>query len=244
MNSILTNIKKRIERSAQVRIYRHSLPHGMDLLSDLARRNYVADFKTVFDIGANVGQTALDFFEKFPCVDIYSFEPVPATFVFLQKNTKKLAKFKAFKLAFGAEAGELPMIIGDDSRTNTLLSGQSFDPKTQQIEIVEVATLDQFAKKHGIQSIDLLKIDTEGHDLNVLKGAERLLDEGRISFIQVETGFGESHAHVRLDEFNKHLQKRGYALFGIYEQLPFWTGEPWLMYANAVFIRKNLFRPA
>ena len=51
---------------------------------------------------------------------------------------------------------------------------------------VECTTLDRFMKDAGIEMIDLLKIDTEGHDLSVLKGARQALHDRRIRMIQFE----------------------------------------------------------
>jgi FkbM family methyltransferase len=62
--------------------------------------------------------------------------------------------------------------------------------------VVNVTTLDQFAAHHGVDLIHLLKIDTEGHELEVLKGASNLLRERRIRAIQFE--FNETNIVSRV----------------------------------------------
>ena len=60
---------------------------------------------------------------------------------------------------------------------------------------VEIQTLDQWAASASINSIDFLKIDTEGYEFEVLKGAKELLEAGRINVIQFE--FGTTHCFSR-----------------------------------------------
>ena len=84
-----------------------------------------------------------------------------------------------------------------------------------------------FVRSHQIESVDLLKIDTEGYDLEVLNGAENLLTSGKVQMILTETGFdGTNRRHVLLESLQQHLGARGYMLFGIYDQTVDWAGKP------------------
>ena len=51
---------------------------------------------------------------------------------------------------------------------------------------VEIVSLDEFARSRGIEHIDLLKIDTEGAELDVLRGARELIEAGRVGAVQFE----------------------------------------------------------
>lgn len=55
-------------------------------------------------------------------------------------------------------------------------------------EAVSLKTLDGYCEEKNIQAVDFLKIDVEGHELEVLRGAERMLKGGRIGIIQFEYG--------------------------------------------------------
>jgi hypothetical protein len=69
--------------------------------------------------------------------------------------------------------------------------------------------------------IDFLKVDTEGYDLKVLEGAERLLRSGAVAFIQVEAGMNPHNVkHVPLEVLKMHLEGRGYTLFALSSRLP------------------------
>ena len=103
-----------------------------------------------------------------------------------------------------------------------------------------MSTIDDFTCEEEISHIDLLKIDTEGFDLEVLRGAQQMLDAGKISFVQVEVGFHpDNTCHVSFDKIRDFLFLREYCLFGLYEQQLEWTGEAKLRFANAVFFRQR-----
>jgi len=90
----------------------------------------------------------------------------------------------------------------------------------------------------GTTRIGYVKIDVEGHDLLVLKGARELLRSGRIDIIEVEAGMGcaGTPRHVPLARFREYLDGFDYELFGIYEQVGDWvSGLERLRRANVVF---------
>lgn len=60
------------------------------------------------------------------------------------------------------------------------------NPATSRSFTVPTVTIDAYCAQHGITRISHLKVDTEGHDLYVLKGAQRMIAEGRIDHIQFE----------------------------------------------------------
>ncbi len=70
---------------------------------------------------------------------------------------------------------------------------------------VEATTLDAFLDRHGIARVAFLKVDTEGHDLNVLRGAARSLAEGRIGLIQFEFIEANIATRVRMRDFFEAL---------------------------------------
>lgn len=87
-----------------------------------------------------------------------------------------------------------------------------------------------------------MKVDTEGHDLEVLQGGEKLLTEQKIDVIQVEAGMNPSNRHhVPFEALKSYLESKSYLLFGIYEQTgEFMSGHPVMRRANCVFISSDL----
>jgi FkbM family methyltransferase len=229
-------LKSLAERVAPVRIYRaEHLPWGMDFPADAAQRAPDVHFRNVFDVGANVGQSALRFKEWFPIATIWSFEPFEEAFRKLEAATRGL-NVRCHKLAMGAEPGKAAVALARLSVNNSVLNAPE-NPNTDSVETVELSTLDDFTAAQGVDRIDFLKVDTEGYDLKVLEGAERLLRSGAVTFIQVEAGMNPHNVkHVPLEVLKMHLEERGYILFALYEQTPEWSGEPRLRFTNATFM--------
>ena len=70
--------------------------------------------RTVLDIGANVGVTALYFSQIFPNANIYAFEPAPDNFAVLAKNVANCARIRAFNFALGARDATLELYASDN----------------------------------------------------------------------------------------------------------------------------------
>lgn len=216
--------------------------HGCDVFEDLKFRIPALQIRMIFDVGANVGQSSLEFRRRFPSAEILSFEPVPSTFEQLRKNLGSAANIRAFPIAFGADQGQAHVVIQKKSVNNSLRQTVAEPvPSGAAFETVEIDTLDAFCARERIAQIDFLKIDTEGWDLEVLRGGNVLLSEHRVMCLQAEVGMNPfNHKHVPLHEIQEHLESRGYVLFGLYDQTPEWNGAARLQFCNAVFILAEL----
>ncbi len=73
---MFATIKSRLESAFNCKIYRNTLPHGTEIFMDLKKAFHESRFKKIFDVGGNIGQSALHYSDEFPEADIYSFEPV------------------------------------------------------------------------------------------------------------------------------------------------------------------------
>jgi FkbM family methyltransferase len=217
-----------------------SAKHGIGDTADLARAD--GEIRTIVDVGANTGQSALRFRAAFPSARIISLEPIRDTFDELLGRTADL-NVECHRLAVGSSAGRATMYLTPFSVTSSLVP-----PPAEELrgtEEVEVATLDDFLRDNGVSDVDLLKVDAEGYDLEVLKGAESTLASGRVRFVMVEIGFHRrDDRHPLFDDVRDLLTVYGYSVFGIYEQHLEWTGEPALRFANAVFCHTPEFRSA
>lgn len=139
--------------------------------------------KILFDVGANVGAYS-DFLQsKFPNADIYLFEPNPHSF---EKISKKYQH--AFNTGFSSEKGRTKIYFYQDDAATTsasiieeVISGRE-RPYTSADIVLD--TIDDFCSRNAIDHIDFLKIDVEGHELEVLKGAQVMLPY--IGIIQFE----------------------------------------------------------
>jgi len=151
---------------------------GMDELRFFYERTLEYEQPVILDIGANAGAfsilTAMN-----PRMRSYAFEPTPLTYEILKKNISlnRLANYvKTFQIALSDKNGKVILKYpksGKDSGLACIGEPLRFD---EWIEFkVETRCLDDFATEHGIEKVDLIKIDTEGCELFVLKGAEELI---------------------------------------------------------------------
>lgn len=172
-------------------------------------RNSIArgGIRTCVDVGANTGQYAmiLAAHVKGP---IYSFEPLSSSFAQLKKNAP--AHVRPFRYAISDNEGELTLYAREDKSEQATLH-QELITSSSVSETVPLITLDSFVHTHGVRDIDLVKIDTEGHEMEVLKGMQGLLQSAPPRFIQFEFG----GAHLRRGHTLYHFQKLlpGYTLF-------------------------------
>jgi FkbM family methyltransferase len=202
---------------------------GIDPLQDIEKRLKHQNIRTVFDVGANRGDTALAFRKKYPTAKIYCFEPNPE----LLGALKGLgAQLHVHTLAFSSKAGEAGF---DRSRATPDLFSLTDDMSG---EIVRLETVDGFCSSGSIDHVNFLKIDTEGHDLEVLRGAITMLARGAIDIVQAEVSMNpDNKHHISFFELQNFLQHYGYRIFGIYEQINEWpTREPHMRRANIVWI--------
>lgn len=146
----------------------------------------------VFDVGANVGDwsSALrglltDSTER-EAVDLYVFEPVPETFEVVRKRLGTQIPAPHYEqVALSSGNGEgIIYVSGRNAGTNSLHL-DSIGGEKRRIAIIKVTVTD-FCESRKIQKIHLLKCDTEGHDMEVVRGASRMLTEERISVLQFE----------------------------------------------------------
>ncbi len=193
---------------------------------------------TIFDVGANVGQSAIKFRDAFPDGKIYCFEPASSNFDKLKSNLSRYRNINCHQVALGSRPGFSTIYLASSPYMHSLIPPLD----TRSSENILVQTIDHFASENNIERIDLLKIDTEGFDLEVIKGADHMLSTGCIPFVLAEVGFHpENGEHVLFDDVRALLMKKGFSVFGIYDQQLEWTGEKRLRFANVCFCNEAAF---
>ena len=145
----------------------------------------------VLDVGANEGSYATSVLTVNRTARVFAFEPHPKTFERLARSLSKVKGITAINAACGSASGKLALydyFESSGSQHASLRQGviEQIHKRSSSHHLVDVIDLDTFAKEHNITSIDLLKIDTEGYEYEVLKGAAHLVQENRIGAIQFE----------------------------------------------------------
>jgi len=144
----------------------------------------------IFDVGANIGEYSEKILEFNPAVNIQCFEPIPDTFKQLTLRHQGKENVRLNHFALSDEKGVRSMYeYGKLNGTNSLEKHPDLiSDKTNRIETT-LQTIDDYCEEHSIDTIDYLKIDVEGHEVNVLRGAKKMLQEKKIHSVQIEYNF-------------------------------------------------------
>jgi FkbM family methyltransferase len=135
---------------------------------------------TVLDVGANIG--------LFSCVagkvlqgrgDVYAFEPVAENVTYFRQNllNNHLTNVQLIESAVGQEVGELDIFISTESIATHSASSR-YSKGSERIS-VPMTSIDAFVTSRGIGHVDVIKIDVEGYDGYVLKGAMETIKSHR-----------------------------------------------------------------
>jgi FkbM family methyltransferase len=212
---------------------------GHDACLDMGRMTPAECVRTICDVGANVGQSALRFKRAFPKAAIWCFEPVETTFQELRCTTKSYPDITCHHCALGSTPGKQMLFHQPYSEWNTLVSGANNVDSTLGSELIEIATLDMLLGPQ-VHRIDILKTDTEGYDLEVLRGAARFLSERRIGFVYSEVGFdSDDLIHSNFFRIHEFLSGYGFTFIALYEQMRFGNRRQ-SGYANALFAQPEV----
>jgi FkbM family methyltransferase len=215
---------------------RQYMPYGIDWLWDLARLEPRVSVRTVIDVGANEGQTVSAVASAFPGAMVHAFEPIATTFDVLQRSFGADPNVRVNRLAVSSAAGTALMRSASYSPASHIVLDQA--GAGDRLVSVETVTLDAYCGQHAIAHIDILKTDTEGHDLEVLKGARRLFTEARVDWVLTEATFDPDDAsHSDFGSIHEWLAGQGMTPWCFYEQFHIDGGRR-LMFLNVLFARR------
>jgi len=182
-----------------------------------ALKCYQSSFRTILDVGANVGQFALAATLHFPDASIYSFEPLPDAFAELVKNVSGNRKIKAYNCALGDRSGQIPFYRNHYSRLSSSrqIDSTNDNPRYRERNIslthVKVTRLDDFSNALDVEPPVLLKIDVQGMEREVLLGCGEFL--GQIDFVLCEVPLVRLYTDQPLfDEMHSFIRDLGYYL--------------------------------
>ena len=204
-----------------------------------------ADDPIIFDVGGNKGQSIKKFKKIFPESQVYSFEPTPQSCQKMIENYKNDSSIKIYEKAVGAKNERKIFNVYENSGWSSFnekeintrhheknkreyIKDRNKNKLIEKQIDVETITLDSFCEQNNIYKIDLLKVDTQGHEDKVLEGAQNLLKNNKIDVIQLEMTFSKIYnMQSSFYDIEKHLHNFGYKIFAtnnfgnIYQDISF-----------------------
>jgi len=196
---------------------------GVDIIK--IRRTFNQTYKNninkkpiIFDVGANDGQSIERFSSIFPKSTIHSFEPIKECYEKIIQIYNK-NKLIINNFALGDKDCERIFYINKNSYTSSffkindkyedLVNSDGINKSAKK----KIKTLDGYVNLHKIKKIDILKIDTQGYELNILKGAKKSLKK-KIKFIELELTIADYYKKkVNFYEIDKVLSKNNFILY-------------------------------
>jgi len=192
----------------------------------LQRLAQTEDHFTFFDVGANRGDWTgfiLDHIQTPYTGHLFEISQVMQRRLYARHSHHPGLVFNNFGLSDTEEEVEFRRYVGAEGVNTILTEGGYWENKLESVlDKALVMTGDKYCGMAGIERIDLLKIDTEGWEMNVLRGFDRMFTEQRIAVAQFEYGYMNGENHTVARDFWRYLEPKGYHLGRLHK-----TGIDW-----------------
>lgn len=171
----------------------------LDLIEELP-----AGEVTVFDVGANVGDFTQAVLERRPEARVFAFDPLPECQEALRRRFGSRVTVCG---GLGARAEMLEFFSDAPASQLGTLYPRPWIPEiqTRSVGHLPVGTISQVCRDHGIQRIDLLKLDCEGHEYQVLVGASDALNAIQCLYWEMSSGEHRYRNGVEIVDFKDLL---------------------------------------
>jgi len=178
----------------------------------------IPNAKIVFDVGANRGDWTVAAASLNQSATFHCFEPSPTTFASLSQRCGALRAVLNNRGCGEVSAERSLFIFDDGSGANSLYNRIGSGDSSKKQESVSITTIDEYCSAEQIGFVDFLKIDVEGHELAVLRGARRVLSEGLIGMVQFEYGGTYIDARTLLKDVFEYVRatNRNYEVYKLF----------------------------
>ena len=164
--------------------------------------------KTVFDVGAAKGNWTEIALGADPDLHVHCFEPTSRRTAILEGRGFG-GRVTLNRLALGEQPGTSQIFYEASGGSNSLYpqryDGQQY--KAGDVEDVTISTIDDYCAANHIEWVDFIKMDIEGFEMAALRGAERMLREGRVGIVQFEYSYVFIDAGTSLMQLMKYISE-------------------------------------
>jgi FkbM family methyltransferase len=223
---------------------------GLDAVNDIKTIYGQEGPRVIFDVGAHRGETATLFARSFPQAQIHSFEPASDTFAALQRAVSPFPNVRAVNAALGRTDGLTALNVNKFSPANSLLKSAAPTNEvgaelmdTIQTQSVNLRALDSYCQEARVGFIDLLKMDVQGFELEVLRGAEMLLKSQNVALIYSEVLFKRLYeGQPFFEDLSRELAGHGFELVDLYGHVR--SAHHTLRWCDALFVHPRALEAA
>ncbi|HEX5655216.1 MAG TPA: FkbM family methyltransferase [Chitinophagaceae bacterium] len=199
-----------------VRFYKY-FPADYEAENLLLIDKYIEPGMHVVDVGAHIGLMSVIFAHKTGVKGkVYAFEPTPSSFELLQKTialNHSNSIIRPENAALGEQSGETSFFISEHraDNSNSLVDNNRQDRLEQRIR-VKLYSIDDYVNQEKIEKIDFIKIDAEGAELSVLRGALKTLQRFQPNMILALHPEGIRNFGHNLEDIWDFITGRGYKI--------------------------------
>jgi FkbM family methyltransferase len=145
---------------------------------------FVDDVQVVFDVGANCGATSVHFARHRPGAVVHAFEPASRPLELLRRNAGRYPNIEVHPFGLHTTDRTMPLYFGSgDSIVGSVVRVDEAGGS----EEVELRAAGPWAQEHGIDRIDVLKLDVEGAEVEVLESLAPLLPTVQVLFVEYDS---------------------------------------------------------
>ena len=182
-----------------------------ELLNQLAR-HYRNSF-TFFDVGAHVGGYTEELIKRFKTYKGHLFDLSPATLDLCREQHESNPNLKINAVALNDSVGEVEYRFYPGTLMQSGISGVGpYVGHEYELRTSPSLTGDLYCEQNSVEKINLLKIDTEGYDLHVLKGFDKMLSNQKVDVVQFEYNIKSGETHSMLGDFYTYFESKGYSV--------------------------------
>lgn len=201
----------------------------------------------VVDAGVHLGHSSKEYLDAFPQCRVWGFEPEDKNFAAAAAMLSPYgARVELLKNALSASDSTELLQVNTHDGTHSLLEigdGRYWEGPAETVgrQPVRTVSLDTFCSDRGIETIDILKMDIQGGELQALTGGVGLLERGAISLIALEVLFKPLYkAQPLFWDVAEHLRSFGYGLHGLFACHYHSRNPRVLSWADAIFTAPQL----
>lgn len=211
-------------------------------------KQYLPSNPVIIEAGVCDAEDTIRFKHTWPDCTIYGFEPVPSLYEKSKANTASFKNVNISKCALGSSCGErkywesraMPgassffvdnlkaVVAPEDIKDAFEKDGKTYNDFPT---IVDCITIDKFCEDNKVNRVDYIWLDTEGNELDILRGATKTLAGVRV--LSLELNFQEFRAGIPLfEEVHEYITNIGFEIKHMWQARPNWQ-------ANGIFVRKT-----